>query len=109
MVKQSVSHNEPTTELLKFSLRTKCLQVEDMFFRQRIQMAMARSLSQIVSNIYVEHFEKLALESAQHKLLLWLCYFEDTFVVWSQGPERLQNFHLPSQQFKAFHPVHYGN
>jgi hypothetical protein len=51
------------------------------------------------------HFEELALDSAQHKPLLWLQYIDNTFVVWPHGPERLQNFlsHLnslrPSIQF----------
>jgi hypothetical protein len=47
----------------------------------------------------------LVLDSAQHKLLLWLQYVDDPFVVWPYGPERVQNFlsHLnnlwPSIQF----------
>jgi hypothetical protein len=40
----------------------------------------------------MEHFEKLALDSAQHKSSLWLQYVEDIFVVWPHRPERLQNF-----------------
>jgi hypothetical protein len=40
----------------------------------------------------MEHFEKLALDSAQHKPPLWLQYVDDTFVVWPHGPEWLQNF-----------------
>jgi hypothetical protein len=56
------------------------------------------SLSPIISNIYVEHFEKLALDSAQRKPSLWLRYVDDTFGVCPHGPERLQNFlsHLSS-------------
>jgi retron-type reverse transcriptase len=68
-------------------------------------MALGSSLSPIVSNIYVEHFEKPALDSAQNKPFLWLRYVDDTLVDWSHDPERLQNFlnHLnslrPSIQF----------
>jgi hypothetical protein len=40
----------------------------------------------------MKHFEKLALDLAQHKSSLWLRYVYDTFVVWSHGPEQLQNF-----------------
>jgi hypothetical protein len=54
--------------------------VEDKLFQQKDGMAMESSLSPIVSNIYMEHFEKLALDSAQHKPLLWLQYADDTFV-----------------------------
>jgi hypothetical protein len=40
----------------------------------------------------MEYFEKLALDSAQHKPSLWLRYVDDTFVVWPHDPEHLQNF-----------------
>jgi hypothetical protein len=40
----------------------------------------------------MEYFEKLALDSAQYKLSLWLRYVDDTFVVWPHGSEQLQNF-----------------
>ncbi|XP_023713370.1 uncharacterized protein LOC111867609 [Cryptotermes secundus] len=68
-------------------------------------MAMGSSLSRIVSNIFIENFEKSSLQSAQHKPSLWLRYIDDTFVVWPHGPEWLQDFlsHLnslrPSIQF----------
>jgi hypothetical protein len=55
-------------------------------------MAMGNSLSQIISNIFMEHFEKQALDSAQNKPLLWLWYTDDTFVAWLHGPLQLQNF-----------------
>jgi hypothetical protein len=46
----------------------------------------------------MEHFEKLALDSAQHKPSLWLRYIDYTFVVWPHGTEWLQDFlsHLNS-------------
>jgi hypothetical protein len=44
-------------------------------------MAIRSSLSPIVSGIYVENFEKLALDSAQCKPSLWLRYGDETFVV----------------------------
>jgi hypothetical protein len=52
-------------------------------------MAMGSFQSPIVSNILMEHFEKLPLDLAQHKPLRWLQYTDDMFVVWPQGPERL--------------------
>jgi hypothetical protein len=68
-------------------------------------MAMGSSLSPIVSNIFMGHFEKLALDLAQHEPSVWLWYADATFVVWPHGPSRLQDFlsHLnslrPSNQF----------
>jgi hypothetical protein len=66
--------------------------VDYKFFQQKDGMAVGSSLSLIVSNIYTEHFEKLALGSVQHKPALWFRYVYDIFMVWPHGLERLQNF-----------------
>jgi hypothetical protein len=79
--------------------------LDDNFFQQKDGIAMGSSLSLIVSNSYMEHFEKLAHDSVKHKPSPWLCYVDDTFVIWPRSRERLQNFlsHLinvkPSIQF----------
>jgi hypothetical protein len=52
-------------------LRTTHFQVDDTFFQQKDGMAMGSSIPPIVSNMFMEHFEKLALDSAQHKSSLW--------------------------------------
>jgi hypothetical protein len=54
-------------DLLEVRLRTTYFQAVDKFFPQKDGMAKGSSLSPIVSNIYMEHFEKLALNSAQDK------------------------------------------
>jgi hypothetical protein len=90
-------------ELLEVCLKTTYFQVDDKFFQQKDGMAMGSSLSPIVSNIFMVHFEKLALDSAQYRQSLR--YVDDTFMVWPHGSEQLQNFpnHLnssrPSIQF----------
>jgi hypothetical protein len=55
-------------------------------------MAMGSSLFSIISNIYMDYFEKIAVDSAQDIPSLWLRYVDDTFVVWPQGAEGIQNF-----------------
>jgi hypothetical protein len=49
-------------ELLEVCLRTTYFQVDDKFFQQNDGMAMGSSLSPIVSNIFMEHSEKLAID-----------------------------------------------
>jgi hypothetical protein len=92
LAERSALQAEAIMELLEVCLKTTYFQVDDKFFQQKDGMAMGSSLSPIVSNIYMEYFEKLALDSAQHKPSLWLRYVDDTFVVWPHGPEHLQNF-----------------
>jgi hypothetical protein len=92
-------------ELLKVCLKTTYFQVHNRFFQQKDGMAMGNSLSPVVCNVYMEHFEKLALDAAPYKPSLWLQYVDDTFVIWPHGTNQLQEFldHLngvrPSMQF----------
>jgi hypothetical protein len=59
---------------------------------------MGSSLSPMVSNMLTEYFEKMAVDTADHKPTKRLRYVDDTFVVWPHGPPRLQEFldHLNS-------------
>jgi hypothetical protein len=57
-------------ELLEVCLRTTYLQVDDKFIQQKDSMVMGSSRSTIISNIFMEHNEKLALYLAQYKVLL---------------------------------------
>jgi hypothetical protein len=75
-------------ELLEVCLKTTYFQVDDKFFQQKVGMAMGNALSPVVSNIYMEHFEELAL----NRPLLWLQYVDDIFVIWPHGPDKLQEF-----------------
>jgi hypothetical protein len=105
LAERSVLQAEATMELLEVCMNTVYFLVDDKFFQQKNGVVMGSSLSPIVGNIYMEHFEKLALDCAQHKPFLWPRHVDDAFVVWPHGPDRLHNFlnHLnslrPSIQF----------
>jgi hypothetical protein len=79
-------------ELLEICLKTTYFQVDDRFFQQRDGMAKENSLSPVVCNIYMEHFEILDLDSLSYKPSLWLRYVDVMFVIWPHGPNRLQDF-----------------
>jgi hypothetical protein len=71
---------------------------------------MGSSLPPIVSNIFIEHLEKLVLDTAQYKPSLWLWYVDDNCIRGlALEPTAVAEFPRPLQKFKAFHPVHCGN
>ena len=91
--------------LLHLCLTSTYFMWNSRFYQQKEGAAMGNPLSPVVANIYMEHFEALAIESARLKPATWLRYVDDTFVVWNEGMDKLHDFleHLntirPSIQF----------
>jgi hypothetical protein len=83
---------EDMMELLDICLTTMYFQFGDIFYQQKEGMAMGNSLTLVISNIFMEHFQEIALDTADHKPTKWRRYIDDTFVVWPHGPAKLQQF-----------------
>jgi hypothetical protein len=79
-------------ELLDICLKSTYFQFEDKFYQQKEGMAMGNSLSPVVSNRFMEHFEEVTLDTGEYKPAKWLRYVDDTFMAWTHGPARLQQF-----------------
>jgi hypothetical protein len=63
--------------LLEICLTTTYFQFEDKLYQQKEGMAMGNSLSLEVNNIFMEHFEETALDTADYKPAKWLRYVDD--------------------------------
>jgi hypothetical protein len=79
-------------KLLDICLTTSYFQFGDKFYQQKEGMAMDNALSPVVNNVFMQHFEQIALNTAEHRPAKYPRYVHDTSVVWPYGPARLQKF-----------------
>ena len=68
-------------KLLEFCLRSTYFVFQGQHYEQVEGAAMVSPLSPIVANIYMDHFETKALETAPHSPSLWKRFVDDTFVI----------------------------
>jgi hypothetical protein len=89
-------------DLLDACSATTQFQFEDKFPQQKQGKTLGISLYLVGTNIIMEHFEEIALATADHKPAKWVKYVGDIFVVWSHGPAILQEF---LHQLKILRPT----
>jgi hypothetical protein len=91
--------DEDTTNLVKVCLKSTYFSFRNCFYEQIEGVAMGSPLSPVVANLYMENFEKQAIDSYPLKPKMWKRYVDDTYVVWPHGRESLTGFfnHLNSQ------------
>jgi hypothetical protein len=51
---------------------------------------MSNAISLVISNMLMKHFEKITLDMADFKPNKCLRYVYDAFMIWQNGPARLQ-------------------
>jgi hypothetical protein len=55
-------------------------------------VAMGSLLSPVIFKYFMEYFQEMARETANHKPCCWFCYVEHTFIIWPHGPAKLAHF-----------------
>ena len=79
--KNTLLNIDDIMDLLKVCLETTYFVYKGLYYKQIQGTAMGSPVSPIIANIYMEHFEQLALESYQNPPKIWYRYVDDTFAV----------------------------
>ena len=69
-------------EMLTFCVETTYFGMGSDIYWKKEGLAMGSPLSQVLTNIYLENFKKMALRSTSQKLLMWLWYIDDIFILY---------------------------
>ena len=59
------------TDLLSLYLKSTYFRYNSCYYEQKEGAAMGSPVSAVVANLYMEHFEQIALNSALHRPRLW--------------------------------------
>ena len=81
-----------TAKLFKICLRSTFFTFQGEIFEQTSGVTMGSPLSPIVANLFMEKFERKALDSYALKPKFWIRFMDDTNVNWAHGGEELKSF-----------------
>ena len=93
-------------DLLELCLKSTYFGYQGMFYEQLEGAAMGSPVSAVVANLYMEHFENMALRSSPVQPKLWKRYVDDICCVLKNGEEDSLLAHY--KQFERLHQIHYG-
>jgi hypothetical protein len=73
--------SEDILALFRHVLTSTYFSFGGQFYEQTDGVSKGSPLSPMIANFFMEDFEDRALAQVTHKLLCWLCYVDDTFVI----------------------------
>ena len=85
---------EQIAELLEMCLKSTYFNYGGNFYEQKEGAALGSPVSAVVTNLYMEFFEELALKMAPTKPRLWKRYVDDTFCILRKGSANKLLCHL---------------
>lgn len=78
--------------LMNTCMQSSYLVWQGQIYKQMEGAPMGLSLSVVMANAYMEHFEKVAIQTAHLKPRIWRRFVDDTYVIWPHGRDTLPAF-----------------
>ncbi|XP_074031353.1 uncharacterized protein [Leptinotarsa decemlineata] len=83
------SFPQHVTDLAEHCLKNTYFIFDKQIYKQVEGAPMGSSLSPVIANLFMMHFEKEALNNARLKPTLWKRYVDDIFIIWPHGKQEL--------------------
>ena len=75
--------------MLEFSLKNNYFEFNREVKEQLLGAAIGTKCEPPCAFIFMDNVETGFLESQKHKLMVWFCYIDETFFIWTHGEEEL--------------------
>ena len=79
-------------ELIGICLKSSYFSFKGKIYEKIHGVAMGSALSPLIANLYMEHFEQMALRSFPFTPKEWKSYVDDIFAKWCHGLDKLKEF-----------------
>ena len=78
--------------MLEFSLKNNYFEFNREVKEQLLGAAIGTKCEPPYAFIFMDNVETGFLESQKHKLMVWFCYIDETFFIWTHGEKELEQF-----------------
>jgi len=95
------------SEVIRFVLKSGYFIFDGQFYRQKDGVAMGSPVAPVIAEIWMEHFEKLAIDTSPVKPKIWKRYVDDTFCILKADEVDIFLEHLNSIHSKIRFTIEY--
>ena len=89
-------------DLANIVLKENYFELSSKTYHQKLGTAIGTKFAPPYANLFMAGLEKCIFENSGYHPYLWLSFLDDTFCIWTDGLEKLQEFF---EFLNAFHPT----
>ena len=78
-------NSDTIIELIKICVIDSKFTFNEKYYKQKFGLSMGNPLSPVLSNLYMEFFEKYILSNIKDENIVWLRYIDDVLCLWPKA------------------------